>query len=123
MQAKERVMAVGCCILMVSFLFVFPAKIGATEVADTETTDAYQQGVSGDVNEDSGAWADEGEEGYRESQGEEQYSEEAEEGDSEYEAPASDPEQEPSEAAPSEEESSPLSPPADDEPADQSIEE
>jgi hypothetical protein len=122
-KENQRIVAVGFCILMVSFLFVFPAKVGAAEVSDTEPTDVYQESVSGDGYEGSGAWADEGEEGYRESQGEEQYSEEAEEGDLEYEAPASDPEQESSEAWPSDEESSPLSPPADDEAADQSIEE
>jgi hypothetical protein len=123
MKENQRFLAVGFCILMVSFLFVFPAKIGAAEVSDTETTDVYQESVSGDGYEGSGAWADEGEEGYGESQGEEQYSEEAEEGGLEYEAPASDPEQESSEAWPSDEESSPLSPPADDKTADQSIEE
>ena len=123
MKENQGFVAVGFCILMVSFLFVFPAKIGAAEVSDTEPTDVYQESVSGDAYEGSGAWADEGEEGYRESQGEEQYREEAEQGGLEYEAPASDPEQESSEAWPSDEESSPLSPPADDETADQSIEE
>ena len=123
MKENQGFVAVGFCILMVSFLFFFPAKIGAAEVSDTELTDVYQESVSGDADEGSGAWADESEEGYRESQGEEQYSEEAEEGGLEYEAPASDPEQESSEARPSDEESSPLSPPADDETADQSTEE
>jgi hypothetical protein len=123
MKVNERFMAAGFCILMVSFLFIFPAKIGAAEVSATETTDVYQEKVSGDGYEGSGAWADEGEEDYRESQGEEQYTEEAEEGDLEYEDPASEQEQESSEEWPSDEESPPLSPHADDEMAEGSIEE
>ncbi|KPK19650.1 MAG: hypothetical protein AMK69_24115 [Nitrospira bacterium SG8_3] len=123
MKANERLMAVGLCILMASFLFTLPAKIGAAEVSEAETTDVYQESVSGDGYEGSGAWADEGEEGYRESQGEEQYTEETEQEGLENEDPASDPEQESSEEWPSDEESSPLSPHADDEMTEESTEE
>ena len=123
MKAKEGFLAVGFCILIVWFLFVFPAKTGAAEVSDTEPPDVYQESMSGEGDEDSGAWTHEGDEGYRESQDEEQYSEEPEGEGLEYEDPASDPGQEPSEAWPSDEETSPLSPPADDDMADRSIEE
>lgn len=115
MKANERFLAVGFCILMVSFLFVFPAKIGAAEISDTETTDVYQESVSGGEPGDSRAWADEGEGGYAEEPYGEQYNEEAEEpGGLEYEDPASDPEQESSEAWPSDEESLPPTPDSDD---------
>jgi hypothetical protein len=123
MKANERFLAVGCCILMVSFLFVFPAKIGAAEVSDTEPTDVYQQSVPGDGDEGSGAWTDEGEEGYRESQGEEQYSEEAEEEGMEYETDPSDLEHESGPQWPSDEESLPPTPHSDDDMAQGSIEE
>ena len=123
MKANERFLAMNLCILMLSLLFVFSQKLGAAEISDTETTDVYQESVFAAELGDSDAWADEGEEQYKESPNEEQYSEEAEEEGMEYETDPSDPEHESAPQWPSDDESLPPSRYSDDDMAQGSIEE
>jgi hypothetical protein len=124
MKVIERFLAMNLCILMLSLLFVFSEKMGAAEISDTETTDVYQERVFGAEHGDSGAWADEGEEEYKESPNEDQYSEEAEEEGMEYESAPSDLEHESAPQWPSdEEEVHPPTPYSDDDMAQGSIEE
>jgi len=94
MKGHRRFLATSACMFMLSLLFVLPEGLGAADAWETETTDGYQESVSGGEPGDSSAWADEGEEGYEEEPYEEEYSEEAEEeGGLEYESDPSDLEQ------------------------------
>lgn len=124
MKGNERFLAISVCILMLSLLFVLPERLGAVDAWDTETTDGYQESVSGGEPGDSSAWADEGEKGYEEEPNEEEYSEEAEEeGGLEYESDPSDLEQESAPQWPSDEEDLPPTRQSDDDMTQRSIEE
>jgi len=123
MKVSERFLAMNFCVLMLSLVFVFSEKLGAAEISDTETTDVYQESVFSAEHGDSGAWADEGEEEYKESPNEEQYSEEAEEEGMGYETDPSDPEYESEPQWPSDDESLPPTRYSDDDMAQGSIEE
>ena len=124
MKGNEKFLAISVSILMLSLLFVLPGRLGAVDAWDTETTDSYQESVSGGDPRDSSAWADEGEEGYEEEPYEEEYSEEAEEKEGmEYESEPSHLEDESAPQWPSDEEGLPPTRYSDDDMAERSIEE